>query len=334
MPGNKAVQVLQPVPNNPLEGLAVSDTDIPSPGPGQVLIKLYLRTINPVEFFQAAGFFKPQPPPFVIGIEGVGVVEALGPDTSGPFRPGQRVVGINYTQGTFQQYVVEDEKKLYAVPDEMSDDVAAQFYLNPFTALALVDTLDAPKGAWILQTAAGSAVGRIVIQLAKHKGVKTINVVRREAQAEELKQLGADEVLVVNDETPEGELASKVQDITGGEGAYGAAECVGDTLTGEVVNAVRPGGTTLVYGNLSHKPNLSIPTAAFFRGRKVDGCSVVRWLEAQGDKVTAHYDEMARLLIDGVVTPYTGKRFPLESVKEAMEESTKVARGGKVLLEG
>ena len=70
MPGNKAVQVVQPTPDNPLEGLAVNDTDIPSPGPGQVLVKLYLRTINPVEFMQAAGFFKPQPPPYVIGIEG------------------------------------------------------------------------------------------------------------------------------------------------------------------------------------------------------------------------------------------------------------------------
>ncbi|GAB4818614.1 hypothetical protein N2152v2_005660 [Parachlorella kessleri] len=240
-----------------------------------------------------------------------------------------------FKQGTYQQYVAEDEKKLWAVPDGMSDDIAAQFCLNPFTALALVDTLAAPKGTWILQTAAGSVVGRIVIQLARHKGIRTINVVRRDAQVEELRRLGADEVLVVKDETPAGELASKVQEITGGEGAYGAADCVGGTLIGEVVKAVRPGGTTLVYGNLSHKPNFSIPSASFLhQRRKLDSCSLPQWLEAQGDKVPAHFEEMARLLMDGVVTPFTGKRFPLESVKEAMEESAKVAHGGKVLLEG
>ena len=70
MPGNKAVQVAQFVPDNPLDGLVINDIDIPTPGQGQVLVRVTLRTVNPVEFLQSVGFFDPKPLPFTIGYEG------------------------------------------------------------------------------------------------------------------------------------------------------------------------------------------------------------------------------------------------------------------------
>ena len=74
--------------------------------------------------------------------------------------------------------------------DALSDEVAAQFYVNPPTALGLLKVLGAPQGKWVLQTAAASVLGRMLIQLAKHQGVRTINVVRRRGAVEELKALG------------------------------------------------------------------------------------------------------------------------------------------------
>ncbi|GAB4818615.1 hypothetical protein N2152v2_005661 [Parachlorella kessleri] len=334
MPGNKAVQVTKYVPDKPLDGLVITDTDIPTPGPGQVLVRVTLRTVNPVEFLQSVGFFDPRTLPYAIGFEGVGRVERLGPGYAGTLRPGQKVVGIPFGEGTFQQYLVADEKNLWAVPEEMSDEVAAQFFMNPFTALALVDMIDPPKGAWLVQTAAGSAVGRLVIQVAKHKGAKTINVVRREAQVEELKQLGADAVIVVDSDAPAGELAAKVQEVTGGEGAYGAADCIGGAFLDEVVKAVCPGGTTVVYGNLSGTEKVSVSMSQLFQTKVVKGCVLAVWLQQKGEERMKLFEEMAKLLMDGTVTLYTGKRFPLERAKEAMEESKKAAHGAKILLEG
>jgi NADPH:quinone reductase-like Zn-dependent oxidoreductase len=76
-----------------------------------------------------------------------------------------------------------------AVPDAVSDETAAQFWINPVTVVGMLRVLAVPKGQYLLQTAAGSVLGRQIIQLARHLGVRTVNVVRRAALAEELAPL-------------------------------------------------------------------------------------------------------------------------------------------------
>ena len=76
------------------------------------------------------------------------------------------------------------------IPKELDDEVASQFYINPMTVRGIFDSLNVPKGEWLLQSAAGSVLGRQVIQMAKHYGIKTVNVVRREEQKQELLDIG------------------------------------------------------------------------------------------------------------------------------------------------
>ncbi|WP_223280865.1 hypothetical protein [Streptomyces antnestii] len=79
--------------------------------------------------------------------------------------------------GTWQEYLVIDARRLLPVPDHLSDSTACQLAVNPPTALLLVTReLDVQPGECLLQTAAGSTVGRLVIQLARHLGIRTINV--------------------------------------------------------------------------------------------------------------------------------------------------------------
>lgn len=78
----------------------------------------------------------------------------------------------------------------YGIPKELDEESASQFYINPLTVRGMFDVLDIPRGEWLIQSAAGSVLGRQVIQMAKHFGVQTINVVRREEQKQELLEVG------------------------------------------------------------------------------------------------------------------------------------------------
>ena len=151
--------------------------------------------------------------PAVPGVEGAAVIVQLGPGVKDLWKSegidlkvGSRVVPIIYQQfkvgrGSWTEYATVTATNLVSIPDAVSDDSAAQAIINPLTALLMVDELlsevkasDDKKGIYLLQTAAGSTLGKQFIQIAKSRGVKTINLVRRAAQAEELKALGADEV--------------------------------------------------------------------------------------------------------------------------------------------
>jgi NADPH:quinone reductase-like Zn-dependent oxidoreductase len=166
-----------------------------------------------------AGFypgFKPATLPAVPGLEGVGKVARCGAATSGKWREGQRVVGVPWGtlggHGTWAQYTVAPEAALFAVPDAVPDDAAAQFLVNPLTALAFFDVLDVPRGGWLLSNAANSVLGRMLIRLAARRGVRTVNLVRRREYVAALEALGADAVVV----TTEGDdVAQRVREITG-----------------------------------------------------------------------------------------------------------------------
>jgi NADPH:quinone reductase-like Zn-dependent oxidoreductase len=248
---------------NPTSTFKVVESAVPTPGAGEVLIKLSLRPVNPADVFSIMGVYPGWVPAEgttpVPGLEGTGVVEAAGPGAT-KFALGQRVVGAPFASveggvGTWQRYLVAPESCLVAVPDAVSDDAAAQFWVNPVTVWGMLEVLAVPAGAYLLQTGAGSVLGRQVIQLCKHRGIKTINVVRRRELGDELLALGADAVIVSTEE----DVAARTKEITGGEGAYGAVECVGGELFAKVAGGVRNGGTVIMYGAMSGLEVRGIP---------------------------------------------------------------------------
>jgi mitochondrial enoyl-[acyl-carrier protein] reductase / trans-2-enoyl-CoA reductase len=338
MATNKAVQLTNYHSGSPQ--LDIVELPVPTPGAGEVLVKMQLRPVNPADGFVFMtvypGFIpsKDNANP-IAGLEGTGVVEAVGEGVS-KFTAGQRVVGAPFPSvqsgnGTWQQYLVAPEDSLVAVPDNVSDESAAQFFINPVTVVGMLNVLDIPAGEYLIQTAAGSVLGRQMIQVCKHKGIKTINVVRRAEQVEELKSLGADEVIVSTEE----DIPARVNEITGGKGAYGAIECVGGDLFAQITASVRPGGTVIIYGAMSGlTATFDIPSV-LFRGVSIRGFWLIPYVDslAKEEREKCMNDVM-QLLADQVIVPYAGERFPLEKAQEAMEEASKAARGGKVLLEG
>jgi NADPH:quinone reductase-like Zn-dependent oxidoreductase len=171
---------------DPADVLAIEDLPAPAPGPGQVLVRMRVRPINPSDLFAIRGQYGILARlPATAGMEGAGVVEALG-DGVTQLQVGQFVVPLS-GGGTWQEYLVADAGALLLVPPGLGEREAAMLLVNPTTAwLLLNEVLRVEPGAWVLQNAANSAVGRFVIQLSRQAGFRTINVVRRRDVIDEL----------------------------------------------------------------------------------------------------------------------------------------------------
>jgi NADPH2:quinone reductase len=174
------------------------------------------------------------------------VIDELGSGTDG-LAIGQRVVTIGVT-GTWQEYVVADAGWVLPVPVGMSDSTAAQLFSNPLTAVILTgDELDVRPGEWLMQTAAGSTVGQLVIQLGAHVGFKTLNVVRGRSAVEDILALGGTAVICTDDE----DLGERVAEIAGDDGVFKAIDCVSGQVGADVSRALAPHGDLVDYGALS-----------------------------------------------------------------------------------
>src|SRR5919112_5983870 len=235
---------------DPAEVLRVEEVPRPEPRAGEVLVRMRARPINPSDLLTVRGLYGSLPvPPATPGLEGMGEVAAVGEGVT-HLSEGQRVIPLGVA-GTWAEYVVAPAAQLIPVPDGVSDQTAAQFVVNPLTAwIMTVEELGLQPGEWLLQTAAGSTLGRVVLQIARQRGFKTINVVRRREQGEELKALGADEVICTDEE----DIPERVKQITGREGLRKAIDAVGGETGAAVMRSLARGGVMLVYGLLSAKP--------------------------------------------------------------------------------
>lgn len=239
-----------------------------------------------------------------------------------PFFIDSRVKG----EGSWQEYVSVREEMAWPVPDTISDEAAAQFVINPWAVFGMLSDLQVPKGEYVLQTAAGSVLGRLVIQLAKHWGIKTINVVRRAEQKQELLALGADEVVCSTDE----DVVARVRAITGKKLAWGALDAVGGEMTKKVGASVRWGGQVFVYGVLSSF-DATVAITDLFRGVRLSGWILYNQSPDQS-KRKEYVEGVAKLLEERVIVPLEGEKYDLADFKTAIAKTEEVGRGGKVLL--
>lgn len=318
----------------PAEVLRVDEVPEPEPGPGEVRVRMTHRAINPADLHAIAGRYgKTYDLPAVAGHEGVGVVDAVGPDVY-RVRVGQRVVPMG-VQGTWQEAVVLPARACFPVPDEVPDEAAAQLFVNPLTALLMLETLALPEGSWLLQTGGTTQVGRIVVQLARHRGLRTISLVRRENAREELEALGADAVAVWQDETDAGAVQDTIDRCTDGRGVAGALDAVAGAAGSFAARQLAPGGTLLVYGGLSGEPLQLDAATLIYRRAGVQGFWRTAWFEMHPPGAAARrLAELAGLVAEGALRLPVAATYDLADVAQAVTHARRPAREGKVLLTG
>lgn len=315
----------------PAEVLSARDLPAPALGPGHVRVRMIASPINPSDLMTVRGQYGVKPTlPATPGYEGVGIVEEAGPGILGKFRVGKRVAVLNGKGGNWQEQVVLPARQVVPVASAIPDEQAASFFVNPATVLVLVHwVLRVPTGAWLLQTAAGSALGRMLIRLGKREGFKTINVVRRREQAQELLKLGGDAAICTTDES----IEERVRAITGGAGVQYALDCVGGAIGSGAIKALGAEGRLVLYGTLANEP-ISFEARALMTGNQsIEGFWLSRWVKQQGVLTMLRlFRKINKRLQDGTLTTEAGKAFPLDDIKAAVQEAEQAGRQGKVLL--
>ncbi|MEV6609011.1 zinc-dependent alcohol dehydrogenase family protein [Kutzneria sp. NPDC051319] len=319
----------------PRDVLGVTDLPVPEPGPGQVRLRIRLSPVNPSDLLYVRGHYSgvEEHFPSGAGFESVSIVDKLGPGVEG-LTVGQRVFAHNPDGGNWAQYAVVPTLLVWPVPDDIPDEQAAGFMINPATAILMVrHVLAVPAGSWLLQTAAGSELGRMIIRLARHDGIRTLNVVRRPEAVGELKNLGADEVIVSTD----GPIDEQVRKIVGEAGVDHALDPVAGPTGTEVFRSLSENGRMLLYGSLTGQ-GISVgadPRLTLSGRRTLEVFWLGYWLprlSQLGLTMAGLIEEMSTLIRAGVLENSPGERFGLEEVVAAVVEAEAVGRKGKVLI--
>lgn len=310
----------------PADILQVVEVELPQPKAGEVRIHVKASPINPSDIMFVQNRYGIRPVfPSGAGFEGMGVIDAVGEGVNLPV--GMRV---SFTSiGAWAEYTLVNAKAVMPIPDAMSDEVGAQLFVNPFTAYAMVKDSGVQASEWLMFTAAGSAFGKMVIQLCKMKGIKTIGTVRRPDLIDELKALGADEIINIETES----VSRRVKEITGGQGV----KCILEAVAGKTAAAVLPclsaGGKMLIYGALSLE---DIPVNAailIFKSISIQGFWLTDWMKtASAEDRKEVYETVIQLLTTGQVQLPIEARYSLDQIGEAVTHADAVGRWGKVLV--
>ena len=325
-------------PGEPKSVLKLAEIPTPPLAHGEALVRVLLSPINPSDLHMVRGRYGYQPElPASPGAEGVGIVEAVGPGVQGPI-VGTRVVFV-HMWNTWRERIVCPADRLVPVPDGLDDPAAATSYTNPLTAWALTrSSHNLKEGDWLLQTAAASSVGKLVLQLAQQYRFKTINVIRRCEQETIIRNLGGNEVICTDDE----DLRARLQELTAGKGVERAIDCVAGELGAEIARNLAPAGTMLVYGALSsHRQTdpakFTMPLFAprlIYWTATVRGWWLPRWVSSQPlAEVRAATSDLLTTLSNGALTPPAIVRYSFKDFQEAVRLADGEAGQQKVLLD-
>ena len=309
---------------------AVRVEEIPStaPAPGEVVVRMLAAPINPADLNVIEGTYGELPPlPATIGNEGAGEILALGAGVEN-LRIGQKVLPLAF--GTWSNELILPAKNAIPLPDDIDIHQAAMLAVNPSTAWRLLhDFASLQPGDWIAQNAANSGVGRAVIQLARHFGFRTLNVVRRPELLDEILALGAD--VVVTEET---DLRCEARQLCGGALPKLGLNAVGGSSALNIANALAPGSPHVTIGAMARQP-LKIPNGLLiFQNLTFRGFWLRRWKEnAPAAEIQSTYSTLADLLHRGILHTPVQQILSLSEAPAALAAAMQDKRTGKILLD-
>jgi len=310
---------------DPLQSIELVDLPAPpAPGDGEVLVDVEYSPINQWELLMVRGHYGVRPPlPASLGYEGVGRVRAVGNNVFS-VKVGDRVSLPNDCR-CWREQVLVSAKDLLLVPRHVDPQQLSMLRVNPPTAaLLLSEFAQLAPGDWVIQNAANSGVGRSVIAYARHRGLRTVNLVRRESLVDELTRYGGDVVLV-----DDPKIAQRVADATQRAKITLAVDAVAGEAVVSLTSCLAEGGTLVTYGGMSGQPGVLNPLHVIFRDVRVQGFWLLHPRWAAGPKVESALREAIPLIADGTLHVPVAGAYELAHFKDAIAHAVK---GGKVLF--
>jgi NADPH2:quinone reductase len=315
--------------NGPQDLRLITDAPVPSPGQGEVLIRVTAAGMNFVDISQARGTFAGGPqPPYLAGIEGAGEVTAVGEGVT-DLKPGAHVIGVVIGGGAFAEYMVLPAVAALPVPAGWTDEQAMGLVVNWPTALAALKPLGRiAAGQTVLIHAAAGATGQAAVKMAKHYGA-TVIATASAGKHEVVRAHGADHVI----DSRGTDLAAEVLRLTTGTGADLVLESVGGaTLDASLAATKRVTGRVVVYGLAGGEAAITNWDLVYKHQIHVIGLNIGTLIQAAPQIFGEVMGELFGLVAAGVIGPARPTTYKLAEGPKVLAELEARATVGKLAL--
>lgn len=304
---------------------------VPRPGPGEVLVRMEASPVNPSDLALLAGGYLERSYPFTPGLEGSGTVVEAGSGLLPRLRLGKRVACSpgHGSDGTWAGFMLTTATNVAPIPAHVSMEQGSMMLVNPMTAMAFLQMAREGKHRAVINNAAASSLGKMLIRLTLNRDIPLINIVRNETQVETLKKLGA--VHVLNSQSPSfiEELKSLARTLN--------ATLVLDAVTGSqsasLLDAAPPGSTLVAYARLSGDPLKADPGSLIREGKKVVGFQLANWLQDKSLLFKLRFIGKVKKALDGELASTVNRSYPLERAEEAIAYYREHMSDGKIVLQ-
>ena len=313
------------------ESLRVEDRPVPRPGRGEVLVRIAAAPINPSDLAFVTGVYGIRKPlPVVPGLEGSGTVVATGGGLLARRLRGKRVACAASDQGdgTWAEYAVAPALACFPLPGGVSDEQGAMALVNPLGAWGLMEQARRRRARAVINTAAASQLGRMLLRLGQRFGITVVGVVRRAEQVALLRSLGA--TYVVNSAEPD--FDAQLRDLCVRLDARLAFDAVGGDMTERLLGALPRGSRLTLYGGLATQPSPILPHHPIFEGKVLDGFWLPRWVASKNPLQLLLVQRSVLALLGTDLRSEVRDRVALEAARDALAAYTRDMTGGKLLL--
>jgi NADPH2:quinone reductase len=303
--------ILMERPGGP-EVLQLAETALPPPAPRELRLRQTAVGVNYHDVYVRSGLYQTLPLPGVPGIEAVGVVEAVGSEVTG-FAPGDRIGYVTGSYGCYAEARNLEADLAVKLPGGVSDAQWAATLMKAFTVCMLLNRVRRTRaGETILVHAAAGGVGQLLCSWASHLGARVIGTVGSAEKAEVARAHGADEVIFYREE----DVATRVAEVTGGEGVAAAYDAVGaDTFKGSI-DALGFEGHLVNYGQASGPVEPFTPALLATRSLTLSRPIVFHYLRTP-ERLGAIAEETFAAFADGAIRPIDPLELPLGEAAEA-----------------
>lgn len=310
------------------EVLTWTEIDVPEPGPGQALIRQTAIGVNFIDIYHRTGLYPVGSFPSGIGLEGAGVVEAIGPGVS-EVGVGDRVAYASPPLGAYSEWRCMPADRLVRLPAGISDEVAAAMMLKGLTAQYLLrQTYQVKAGETIVFYAAAGGVGSIACQWARHLGAEVIGVVGSDDKARLAREFGCAHTIVYTRER----VPDRVREITSGKGVPVVYDSVGQATFFDSLDCLAPRGLMVSFGNASGPvPPFNVQELAI-RGSLYLTRPTLATYTATRAQLLAAAEELFDVVLSKVVHIHIGQRLPLSDAAEAHRLLESRATKGAIVL--
>lgn len=304
---------------------------IPQPGKGEVLIRMSASPINPSDLgFIEGGHGYEKTFPVVPGVEGSGTVVKAGPGLLPKLLLGKRVACAKPSigNGAWAQFMLTRASLCVPLQKNISLEQAAMLIVNPLTALAFFEFFEQGRHSAIINTAAASALGRMMVRMALKRNIPLINIVRRKEQADMLFSIGAKHVLV----STEADFNQKLSALAHQLNATLILDAISGAFTQQLIDAAPDDSLILLYSNLSREPSRISPHSLWLHNIRVEGFYLGVWAAKQNLLKFLTLSLEVQKLAETDLQTSIYKRLSLSSAQEALDLYLSNMTAGKILL--